>query len=51
MCQRVVETSDGAAMLVPCSLGQMIALLRRAELVIAGDTVRCTWRRLWADRW
>jgi heptosyltransferase I len=38
VCKRVVETSDGAATLVPCSLGQMIALLRRAELVIAGDT-------------
>jgi heptosyltransferase-1 len=36
--RRVVEASDGAAMLVPCSIGQMIALTRRAELVIAGDT-------------
>jgi heptosyltransferase I len=38
VCKRVVETSGGAAMLVPCSLGKMISLLRRAELVIAGDT-------------
>jgi heptosyltransferase-1 len=35
---RVVETSGGAAMLVPCSMGQMIALVRRAGVVIAGDT-------------
>ena len=27
-----------AAALVPCSVGQMIALVRRAALVIAGDT-------------
>jgi heptosyltransferase-1 len=36
--KRVVETSEGAAMLVPCSVGQMIALVRRASVVIAGDT-------------
>jgi heptosyltransferase I len=36
--KRVVESSDGAAMLVPCSVGQMIALTRRAGVVIAGDT-------------
>jgi heptosyltransferase-1 len=36
--RRVVESSGGAATLVPCSVGQMIALIRRAELVIAGDT-------------
>jgi lipopolysaccharide heptosyltransferase I len=36
--RRVVETSDGAATLVPCSVGQMIALVRRASVVIAGDT-------------
>jgi heptosyltransferase-1 len=35
---RVVESSDGAATLVPCSVGQMIALVRRAGIVIAGDT-------------
>jgi heptosyltransferase-1 len=34
----VVEASGGAATLVPCSLGQLIALTRRAALVIAGDT-------------
>ncbi len=34
----VVEASNGAAKLVPCSIGQMIALVRRAALVIAGDT-------------
>jgi heptosyltransferase I len=34
----VVAASGGTAMLVPCSVGQMIALVRRAGLVIAGDT-------------
>jgi heptosyltransferase-1 len=34
----VVEASGGAATLVPCSVGQMIALVRRAGVVIAGDT-------------
>jgi heptosyltransferase-1 len=36
--RRVVDSSEGAATLVPCSVGQMIALFRRAGLVIAGDT-------------
>jgi heptosyltransferase-1 len=36
--RRVVESSCGAATLVPCSIGQMIALIRRAGVVIAGDT-------------
>jgi heptosyltransferase-1 len=36
--RRVVETSGGAARLVPCSVGQLIALVRRACVVIAGDT-------------
>ena len=35
---RVVETSEGAARAVPCSLGQLVALTRRAALVIASDT-------------
>jgi heptosyltransferase I len=35
---RVVNASNGAARLAPCSIGQMIALVRRAALVIAGDT-------------
>ncbi|MGH9597632.1 MAG: glycosyltransferase family 9 protein, partial [Edaphobacter sp.] len=35
---RVVEASGGSAKLVPCSLGQMIALVRRTGVVIAGDT-------------
>lgn len=35
---RVVEASGGTATLVGCSVGQMIALLRRAGVVIAGDT-------------
>lgn len=36
--RRVVESSERAAMLVSCSVGQMIALVRRAGLMIAGDT-------------
>jgi heptosyltransferase-1 len=36
--RRVVEASGGAATLVPCSVGQMITLVRRAGVVIAGDT-------------
>ena len=36
--KRVVEASGGTAMLVPCSIGQMIAMTRRAGLVIGGDT-------------
>jgi heptosyltransferase-1 len=36
--RRVVEASGGAATLVPCSVGEMIALVRRAGVVIAGDT-------------
>ena len=36
--RRVVEASGGAATLVPCSVGQMIAVVRRAGVVIAGDT-------------
>jgi heptosyltransferase-1 len=35
---RVVEASCGAATLVPSSVGQMIALVRRTGVVIAGDT-------------
>ena len=34
----VIATSEGFATLVPCSIGQMIALVRRAGVVIAGDT-------------
>jgi heptosyltransferase I len=36
--RQVAASSDGAATLVSCSVGQMIALVRRASLVIAGDT-------------
>jgi heptosyltransferase-1 len=36
--RQVVEASKGAARLVPCSVAQMITLMRRAELMIAGDT-------------
>ncbi|HWZ00170.1 MAG TPA: glycosyltransferase family 9 protein [Edaphobacter sp.] len=36
--RKVVQASGEAATLVPCSVGQMIALVRRAGVVIAGDT-------------
>lgn len=36
--RRVVEASGGSAALVPCSVGQMIAVVRRAAVVIGGDT-------------
>ena len=34
----VVEASEGFARAVPCSVGQLIALARRAAVVIGGDT-------------
>jgi heptosyltransferase I len=34
----VIAASEGFATSVPCSIGQMIALVRRAGVVIAGDT-------------
>jgi lipopolysaccharide heptosyltransferase I len=36
--ESVVAASEGFARAVPCSLGQLIALARRAAVVIAGDT-------------
>ena len=36
--QAVVQSSGGSAIAVPCSLAELIALMRRASLVIAGDT-------------
>jgi heptosyltransferase-1 len=36
--EAVVEASDGFARAVPCSVGQLIALVRRAAVVIGGDT-------------
>jgi len=36
--EAVVEASGGSAIAVPCSLAELIALTRRAKLVIAGDT-------------
>jgi heptosyltransferase-1 len=36
--RRVVAASEGFAEAVPSSIGQMIAMMRRASLVIAGDT-------------
>lgn len=35
---RLVAASEGKAQLVPCSLTQLIALIRRSHLVVAGDT-------------
>ncbi|WP_345945221.1 lipopolysaccharide heptosyltransferase I [Granulicella sp. dw_53] len=34
----LVRSSKGSAVAIPSSIGQMIALMRRASLVIAGDT-------------
>jgi heptosyltransferase-1 len=34
----VAQASEGAARVVPCSVGQLIALARRAAVVVAGDT-------------
>jgi heptosyltransferase-1 len=36
--ERVVRASEGAAVAIPCSIAEMIALVRRANLVVAGDT-------------
>ena len=36
--EAVVQASGGTAVAVPCSLAELIALMRRASLVIAGDT-------------
>src|SRR5947209_8483723 len=36
--QQVVEASGGAAQAVSCSIGQLIALARKARLFIGGDT-------------
>ncbi len=38
VAENVVGASEGLARAVPCSVGQMIALVRRAALVIGGDT-------------
>lgn len=38
LANAVVDASRGTATVVPCSVGQLIALTRRASLVVAGDT-------------
>jgi len=38
LARTVVETSDGGAQAVTCSIGQLIALARKARLFIGGDT-------------
>jgi heptosyltransferase-1 len=38
VAEAVVRASEGAAVAVPCSVGEMIALVRRADLVMGGDT-------------
>ena len=38
LANTVADASGGAAVVVPCTVGQLIALTRRASLVIAGDT-------------
>ena len=36
--ERVAETSEGQARAVQCTVGQLVALMRRAAVVVAGDT-------------
>jgi heptosyltransferase-1 len=36
--QRVLRASEGYAVAIPCTLSEMIALIRRAGVMIAGDT-------------
>ncbi|MEO8734940.1 MAG: glycosyltransferase family 9 protein [Edaphobacter sp.] len=38
LANAVVDASSGTAVVVPCSVGQLTALLRRASILIAGDT-------------
>jgi heptosyltransferase-1 len=38
LANEVAKASGGAAVIVPSSMGSLIALMRRASLVIAGDT-------------
>jgi heptosyltransferase-1 len=38
LANAVVDASGGTAVVVPCSVGQLIALTRKASVVIAGDT-------------
>ena len=38
LAQQVVEKSDGAAQSLACSIGQLIALARKARLFVGGDT-------------
>jgi heptosyltransferase-1 len=38
LANAVVDASSGTAVVVPCSVGRFTALLRRASIVIAGDT-------------
>ncbi len=38
LAQQVVNASKGAALAVPCDIGQLASLLRRASLFIGGDT-------------
>jgi heptosyltransferase-1 len=38
LASAVVDASGGTAVVVPCTVGQLVALTRRASLVIAGDT-------------
>ena len=38
LAQTVAETSGGAAQAIPCTIGQLIALARKARLFVGGDT-------------
>jgi heptosyltransferase-1 len=38
LANAVVDASGGTAVVAPCTVAQLIALIRRASLVVAGDT-------------
>jgi heptosyltransferase-1 len=38
LAERVVSASEGAARAVPCSVAQLVALLRRTDLFVGGDS-------------
>lgn len=38
VASRVVSASDGAARMIPCSVAQLVALMRRVDLFVGGDS-------------
>jgi len=52
LAEPISGATGGAATPVSCSVEQLIALTRRIQLAIAGDTGHCTWPVRWpARRW